>query len=96
MIVACSVVILNIFRHYTVMHLVGLSVDRYRGFQTVARRVQPDRKKNGGPIPVDFQSTLRPTKCMTGISEDVEYYHTTNHYHETATFLKICNHITVL
>ena len=54
-----ALVILNIFRHYTVMHLVGLS---YHGFQTVARRVQPDRKKNGGPIPVDFQSTL---KCMT-------------------------------
>ena len=32
----------------------------------------------------------------SGMSEDVEYYHTTNHYHDTATFLKICNDITVL
>ena len=30
------------------------------------------------------------------MSEDVEYYHTTNHYNDTATFLKICNDITVL
>ena len=32
----------------------------------------------------------------SGMSEDVEYYHTTNHYHDTATFLKICNDIRVL
>ena len=32
----------------------------------------------------------------SGMSEDVEYYHTTNHYHDNATFLKICNDITVL
>ena len=26
----------------------------------------------------------------SGMSEDVEYYQTTNHYHDTASFLKIC------